>query len=73
MVRCLNLTEKSSKHMKAEVNMIGSIGREETAEILYADEATAERRAKNLKQKLKGTELAVEIEVLGSLVRVKRI
>lgn len=34
---------------------------------------TAEKRAKNLKQKLKGTELAAEIKVYGCSVRVKRI
>ena len=73
MVRFLNLAEKANKHLKAETNMIGSIGRGEVAEILYADEATAEKRAKNLKQKLKGTELAAEIKVYGCSVKVKRI
>lgn len=73
MVQCLNLSESQNKHMKPECNLIGKIGRGEMAEIIYNTPETAVKRAKTLKQKLKGTMLAAKIEVYGNTLVLTRI
>lgn len=70
---CLDFTEHGNHHLKAEMEMIRSIGRGCVGLVCYADEKTAETKRQSILQKLRGTELKARITRIGSRLEVKRL
>ena len=68
----LDLAQVDNRHMKAEKRAIASISRGEVLEILYKDEETAERKAHNIYQAVRGTEYNCNVRAAGAAVFVMR-